>query len=290
MFRLTRLFASILLCSLWYSFGFAQPPVFYFTGIPDQDEAALVQRYEKLVAYFEKKLGIRTEYVPVSSYEASVQAFASGRVQLGWFGAYTGIKARQAVPGSEILAQGEKDQKFKSYFIAHSSTGLKPSKNFPREIQGKSFLYGAPMSTSGRIIPEFWIRQYFGKSPKAVFSRVSFSGDHSSTLDLIQAGVADVGAMDYTVFEAAEKAGLVDPAKVTVIWETPPFPDNAFVLRGDVNDTFGEGFNAKVKQAILDLDDENILKAFGRPKFVSASNEQYSFIEGFALRLAEEDR
>ena len=28
---------------------------------------------------------------------------------------------------------------------------------------------------------------------------------------------------------------------------------------------FGEGFNAKVRQAVVDLDDEDILKAFGRP-------------------------
>jgi phosphonate transport system substrate-binding protein len=284
-----RVFAGLLLFFSWMSFAFAEKPVFYFTTIPDQDEAALIKRFEKLAPYLESKLGVRAVYVPVNSYEAAVKAFASGQVQLGWFGAFSGVKARHAVPGSEIIAQGEKDQNFKSYFIAHVSAGIKPSNNFPKEIEGKSIVFGSPISTSGRLIPEFWIRQQFDRSPKEVFSRVSFSGDHSSTLDLVQAGAAEIGAMDYTVFEAAEKAGKVDAAKVSVIWETPPFPDTAFIIRGDVNRVFGDGFNARVKQAIVALGDPEILKSFGRQRFVEASNEQYEFIEELALALEAEE-
>jgi phosphonate transport system substrate-binding protein len=226
----------------------------------------------------------------MGSYEAAVNAFSSGQVQLGWFGAYSGLKARRAVPGSEIIAQGEKDQNYKTYFIAHASSGVMPSKHFPYGIEGKTFVFGSPISTSGRLIPEYWIRRQFEKTPKEVFSRVSFSGDHESTLDIVQAGVAEIGAMDYTVFDAAQKAGKVDPSRVTVIWETPAFPDAAFLIRGDVNRIFGEGFNRKVKQVITGLDDEEVLKSFGRPKFVPASNEQYDFIEQLASILENEER
>ncbi len=284
-----RMFACALFCVSWVSCGFAQNPSFYFTTVPDQDEAALAKRFERLAPYLEKKLGVHAVYIPLTSYEAAVKAFATGQVQLGWFGAFSGLKARHAVPGSEIIAQGLKDQNFKTYFIAHVSSGLKPSKDFPRGIEGKSFLFGSPISTSGRMIPEYWIRKQFGKSPKEVFSRVNFSGDHSSTLDLVQAGVVPAGAMDYTVFEAAQRAGKADPSKVAVIWETPPFPDTAFIIRGDANRIFGEGFSAKVKQALIDLDDAEILRAFDRPRFVSASNEQYEFIEELASILEAEE-
>jgi phosphonate transport system substrate-binding protein len=286
---LWRVFVGALSFFSWMSFAFAENTIFYFTTIPDQDEAALIKRFEKFAPYLESKLGVHAVYVPVNSYEAAVKAFTSGQVQLGWFGAFSGVKARHAVPGSEIIAQGEKDQNFKSYFIAHVSAGIKRSKNFPREIEGKSIVFGSPISTSGRLIPEFWIRQQFDRSPKEVFSRVSFSGDHSSTLDLVQAGAAEIGAMDYTVFEAAEKAGKVVAAKVSVIWETPPFPDTAFIIRGDVNRVFGDGFSARVKQAIVALDDPEILKSFGRQKFVEASNEQYEFIEELASFLESEE-
>jgi phosphonate transport system substrate-binding protein len=287
---LVRLMAGILLYLALITCSFGQSPIFYFTTIPDRDEAALVQRFAGLARYLERKLAIKARYAPMGSYEAAVNAFATGQVQLGWFGAYSGLKARRAVPGSEIIAQGETDRNYKTYFIAHVSTGLKPSKDFPRGIEGKSFLFGSPISTSGRLIPEYWIRRQFEKSPKEVFSRVSFSGDHASTLDLVEAGAADAGALDYTAFEAAQKAGTVDLSKVRVIWETPAFPDTSFIIRGDVNLIFGNGFNRKVKQAIVDLDDEEVLKSFGRAKFIPAANEQYEFIEELALILENEER
>jgi phosphonate transport system substrate-binding protein len=285
-----RLIGSILLSLLWISFCFGQTPIFYFTTVPDRDETALVKRFERLAPYLERKLGTKAAYVPASTYEAAVKAFASGQVQLGWFGAYSGVKARHAVPGSEIIAQGEKDRNYKTYFIAHVSSGILPSKEFPYGIEGKTIVFGSPISTSGRLIPEYWIRRQFEKTPKEVFSRVSFSGDHASTLDLVEAGVSEIGALDYTVFEAARKAGKVDLGRVRVIWETPPFPDTAFIVRGDVNRIFGEGFNRKVKQAIVDLDDAEVLQAFDRPRFIPASNEQYAFIEELASILEAEEQ
>ncbi len=185
---LKRLLAGILLCAAWVSSGAAQGPVFRFTAVPDQDDAVLVQRFEKLAGYFRNKLGVDVEYVPFASYEAAVKAFMAGEVQFGWFGGFSGLIVRKAIPGSEFVAQGEKDQSFKTYFIAHASSGIRPSKGFPQEMRGKSFLFGSPMSTSGRLVPEYWIQQQFGQSSKEVFSRVSFSGDHASTLDLISGG------------------------------------------------------------------------------------------------------
>ena len=50
---------------------------------------------------------------------------------------------------------------FKSYVIANTKTGLQPSKEFPKDIAGKSFTFGARASTSGRLMPEFFLRQQF---------------------------------------------------------------------------------------------------------------------------------
>jgi phosphonate transport system substrate-binding protein len=62
---------------------------------------------------------------------------------------------------------------------------------------------------------------------------------------------------------------------VSVIWETPAFPDYQFTIRGDVEQKFGAGFKEKVKEAILGLDDKEILGFFARSKFIPATNDQY---------------
>ena len=260
----------------------AAAPTFVFTAIPDQDETRLVERFNRFAHYLEGRLGTPVKYVPVKTYPAAVTAFTNNDVQLAWFGGFTGFQARRAVPGSEAIAQGAEDVNFKSYFIANVEAGLKPSKEFPVGIAGKTFTFGSRSSTSGRVMPEYYIRKNLGKGPDEVFSRVGFSGDHSRTLQLVQSGAYQLGAMDYTVYETEKKAGKVEDSKVTVIWETPAFPDYQFTIRGDVDKTFGAGFKDKVKQAILGLEDQEILGFFARSKFIPASNNQYKPIEDVA--------
>jgi phosphonate transport system substrate-binding protein len=261
----------------------AQSPVFTFTAIPDQDETRLVERFSRFAKYLEPKLGVPVKYVPMKTYPAAVTAFINDDVQLAWFGGYTGVQARHAVPGSEAIAQGAEDVNFKSYFIANTETGLKASRDFPAGIQGKTLLFGSRSSTSGRVMPEYFIRKHFaGKEPEEIFSRVGFSGDHSRTLQLVQSGAYQVGVMDYTVYEVEKKAGRVDERRVAVIWESPTFPDYQFTIRGDVDKQFGPGFKEKVRQAILNLADPEILGYFARSKFIPASNAQYAPIEEVA--------
>ncbi len=265
-----------------FSNASAAAPTFVFTAIPDQDETRLVERFSRFAQYLEGKLGLPVKYVPVKTYPAAVTAFTNNDVQLAWFGGFTGFQARRAVPGSEAIAQGAEDVNFKSYFIANAEAGLKPSKEFPAGIAGKTFTFGSRASTSGRVMPEYYIRMNFGRGPDEVFSRVGFSGDHSRTLQLVQSGAYQVGAMDYTVYEIEKKAGKVDGSKVAVIWETPAFPDYQFTIRGDVDKAFGAGFKERVKQAILSLGDKEILGFFARSKFVPSSNGQYKPIEDVA--------
>jgi phosphonate transport system substrate-binding protein len=258
-------------------------PTFVFTGIPDQDETRLAERFAKVADYLQAKLGVPVRYVPVKSYPAAVTAFTNNQVQLAWFGGFTGVQARRAVPGSEAIAQGAEDVAFKSYIIANSKTGIAPSKEIPKDIAGKTFTFGARASTSGRVMPEYFLRQANGgKSPDEVFSKVGFSGDHSRTIQLVQSGAFEVGVLDYSVWETEKKAGKVDETKVSVIWESPTFPDYQWTIRGDVDARFGAGFKEKVSAALLAIDDKAILEPFARSKFISAKNADYAPIEDVA--------
>ena len=252
---------------------------FVFTAIPDEDESRLRSRFDKVAAYLQKQLGVETKYIPVKSYAAAVTAFRNNQVQLAWFGGLSGVQARRLVPGSQAIAQGQEDVAFISYFITHSSTGLKPSKAFPDAIKGMTFTFGSKGSTSGRLMPEFYIRQHFKKAPEEVFSRVGFSGDHSRTLALVQSGAYQVGALNYEVWENEKKAGKVDPSKVSVIWQTPPYPDYNWSIRGDADKRFGTGFTAKVKAALLNMTDKDLLASFPRSRFIPATNDDYKPVE-----------
>ncbi len=248
---------------------------FRFTAIPDENTARLKERFDKVAVYLSEKTGVAMEYVPVKSYAAAVAAFKNNDVQLAWFGGLAGVKARRSVPGSVAIAQGEEDQQFVTYFIANAATGLSASESFPAAIAGHTFTFGSKGSTSGRLMPEYYIRKHFDKAPDQVFKRVGFSGDHSKTLALVQSGSYELGALNYKVWENEVKAGSVDTTRVKVIWRTPPYPDYNWSIRGDVEDRYGIGFTDTVRQALIGMRERELLDSFPRTSFIAADNSMY---------------
>ncbi|KAA9008021.1 putative selenate ABC transporter substrate-binding protein [Histidinibacterium aquaticum] len=263
----------------------AEAQTLYFSAIPDEDETALVTRFSAVADYLEGELGVDVEFVPVKSYAAAVTAFRNDQIQLAWFGGLTGVQARLATPGARAIAQGVEDPTFVSYFIANTETGLEPSEDFPAEAEGLSFTFGARTSTSGRLMPEYWIREETGEAPENFFGRVGFSGDHSQTLRLVASGAWQVGAMNYTVYDKAVEDGAPEVEDAIVIWETPPYPDYNWTIRGDVDETFGAGFADRVQAAIIGMDDPDLLASFPREGFIPAASEDFQPIEDTARAL-----
>lgn len=263
-----------------------QTETFTFTAIPDQDESQLEKRFGGVALYLEEQLDVPVKYVPVKSYAAAVTAFRNNEVQMAWFGGLSGVQARRLVPGSQAIAQGLEDPDFKSYFIANASTGLSPSETLTEAfVEQPSFTFGSKGSTSGRLMPEFYLRETFNQSPEQLFEKVGFSGDHSATIALVQSGAYATGAVNYKVWERELEEGKIDTDKVQVIWETPGYPDYHWTVRGDLNDSFGDGFTQRVTDALLAIDDPVLLNAFPREKFIPASNDDFAPIEETAKAI-----
>jgi phosphonate transport system substrate-binding protein len=72
----------------------------------------------------------------------------------------TGVQARLQVPGAEAIAQRDVDEKFHSVFITNTSSGLTPFKNITDlKQQGHTFTFGSESSTSGRLMPQYFLQQ-----------------------------------------------------------------------------------------------------------------------------------
>ena len=160
---------AALLVSLGLSAAEKTQPVFTFTAIPDQNESQLIERFGEMAKYLSAELGVQVKYIPVKSYPAAITAFRNNQVQLAWFGGLSGVQARALVPGSVAIAQGYEDQFFKTYFIAHASSGLKVNEKLTADLKGKTFTFGSKGSTSGRLMPEFYLREAFNSAPESIF-------------------------------------------------------------------------------------------------------------------------
>ena len=257
-----------------------------FTAIPDQNTTELTEKFQPFADYLGKQLSMKVEYVPARDYQATVEMFRNGDVQLAWFGGLTSVQARKAVPGARAIAQGEEDPKYFSYFIAHKDTGLTESASFPQAIALLSFTFGSESSTSGRLMPEYFIRQNTGKGPMEFFQQpIGFSGSHDKTAELVEAGRFQVGVLNYKVYEKRVAAGTTDPDVVRIIWKTPTFADYNWTVHPTADELLGAGFIDKLQKALVSIDNPDLLTALPRNRLIPATNEEYVELRAVAEAL-----
>jgi len=261
-------------------------PILKFTAIPDQNTTELAQKFAPMAAYLEQILGVKVAYVPARDYQASVEMFRNGDVHLAWFGGLTGVQARGAVPGARAIAQGAADPHYYSYFIAHASTGLERSGRFPADIADLTFTFGSESSTSGRLMPEYFIRLFGGQSPSEFFTEpFGFSGSHDKTVELVESGRYQTGVVNYKVYDTRVASGDTDPEVVRVIWKTPFYADYNFTAHPDLETLFGSGFTERLQNALVGMEDLALLSALPRERLIPAANKDFAGIEAVAREL-----
>ncbi len=258
---------------------------FVIGAIPDQDPEKLQRRFGLLAEYLEGELGVPVEYIPVTDYAASVTAFRVGDLDMVWFGGLTGVQARLQVEDAQAIVQRDIDEQFHSVFIANADSGLTPIEdtNDLSQLAGHSFTFGSESSTSGRLMPQYYLSQA-GVELSDFQGEAGFSGSHDTTIELVEAGSYEAGALNEQVWLSQVEAGEVDLDRVQVIWRTPAFYDYHWVIRPDVTERYGEGFIEDVTRAFTQLDVNNpdhreILDLFSAERFIVTENGNYIEIE-----------
>jgi phosphonate transport system substrate-binding protein len=267
--------------------GAGAAEVLRFSAIPDQAVTEQAAKYRGFADHLAKALGVKTEFIPASDYAASVTKFVNGEIQLAWFGGLTGVQARAEVEGARAIAQGVEDPNFRSYFIANASTGLEHSDDFPAAIKELKFTFGDRNSTSGRLMPSYFITEMGGAAPDAWFSHsVGFSGAHDRTAKLVETGDAwQAGVLSYTSYDKMVAEGKLDPRKCRIIWKTPSYADYNWTAHPSLEMTFGAGFIDRLQQALIAIEDPELLEVLQRSGLVAAKNEDFEGIAVVARQL-----
>jgi len=259
-------------------------------AIPDQDPERLQRTYGGVAAHVEAAMpGVTVEYVPVTDYEGAVTGFRVGDLDVVWFGGLTGVQARLEVEGAQALAQRDIDEAFTSVFIASTDSGLEPIDDVDGlvALSGHSLSFGSESSTSGRLMPQYFLGEAGLDVDSSFAGQVGFSGSHDATIEVVSAGTYEVGALNSQVWDARSDEGVVDTERVTEIFRTPPYYDYHWVGRPDIDERLGEGATDAFVEALLSLDpadpdDAEILDLFGAGSFIATENANYDAIEAVA--------
>lgn len=260
--------------------------VLRISAIPDQDVAVLNRQFGAMAEYLAETAGLEVEYVPMVDYAALVTAFARGDIHLAWFGGLTGVQAQAAAPGTRAVVQRPRDAEFHSRFIVRADLDA----DSLEDLRGKTFTFGSESSTSGHLMPRYFLVQA-GIDPESDFQGLpSYSGSHDKTIELVEAGAYDAGALNEAVWEQRLADGEIDTTKVRDFYTTPAYFDYHWGIRPDVDETFGEGATERIVDAFLALDpavpeQKALLDLFSTDAFIETGNANYETIRGVAAEL-----
>ena len=168
-------------------------------------------------------------------------------------------------------------------------TGLEPSEEFPKAIRDKTFTFGSPGSTSGRLMPTFFIMKNTGKTPDEWFTTkpgFQMSGGHVATANAVADGTYEVGALNYKTYDSLVESDENIKNNTVKIWTTPFYADYNFTIHPDAKTAFGDDFFEKVQKALIEAPaGSDALKAINREAIIPAESVDFDGIRDVAVEV-----
>jgi phosphonate transport system substrate-binding protein len=255
--------------------GAAQP--LRVSMIPATDPGKATREMQPLVDHLARSTGGEVEMTIPTNYAAVVEALVNDQVDIAHLGGFTYVQASKRA-GVVPLVQRERDREFHSLFVTQADSPIRSLS----DLRGRSFAFGDVNSTSGHLMPEYFMRR--NEVDPQVIAKAFYTGGHDATLLAVANGKVDAGALDEAVFQRMTSQGKIDPAKVRVFWTTPPFFDYVWVARKGLEQPKADA----VRNAFLALDRADpqqhaILEALSASKYVPARDDDYAALRNAAL-------
>ena len=277
MIPMSRLMSRCALAlSLMLGAAAAHAQVLRVSAIPDEAPTELQRKFKPLGDYLEKETGLKVVFTPVSDYAAVVEGLAAKKIDLAWLGGFTYVQARLRTQGEALpIVQRAEDEVFTSKFIVPADSPVKSLS----ELKGKTFAFGSPSSTSGHLMPRFFLLED-GIDPDKDFTRIAFSGAHDATVAFVASGRAEAGVLNASVMDKLIEKGDANASRVRVIATTPPYYDYNWTVRPGLDPALRE----KIANAFLKLDPadpahKELMALQRASKFVPTTSANYDGIE-----------
>ena len=186
-----------------------------------------------------RRRGIDLDWVLYSDYDAMVDAFVNGDIDLAWNGPLGYVKIRRLLDEPcRVIAMRDVDVGFVTHLIAGADSGIVTVE----DLVGKRFAFGRRGSEQAGLVPYHMIKEA-GLNPQNDLAAVSFYEDrdsqiHSDERDVVErvySGEFDAGAVSRRTLETMAEDGSDAVQHVRAFWSSPPYSHCCFTAQGDID-------------------------------------------------------
>lgn len=205
-------------------------------GIISTDKSAAIKSlWDPFLEDMAKETGLKVNGFFATDYTGIIEAQRFNKIQVAWYGNKSAIEAVDRANG-EVFAQFidlHGTPGYYSYMIVHRDSPINNLDDMFKNGKNLTFGAGDPQSTSGTLVPGYYVFTQRGVEAKDVF-KVVRPASHGINLLAVLNKQVDVATNNS---EELDKLQLKDPAKrkeVKIIWTSPLIPRDPLVWRKDL--------------------------------------------------------
>lgn len=252
--------------------------------LPDQSAEQLVEKYTPLVNYLADRTSLGIELVIPDTYESMLDDFSAHRMHIANFGGLTFTEAERR-DNAEPLVMRDVDLTFASCYLV-SSTDRRRSID---EFEGETLSFGPRLSTSGHLMPRYFL-QTAGLNPEAFFASVRYSSGHDATASRVRSGEVVIGVANCVIVGAMISDGRLGQDEVRILETTPGYVDYVWAVQENLDPTL----KALLSAAFMDLDPtypehQETLRRLGANAYLPASRNDFDDVRRAARLVNSPD-
>ena len=247
--------------------------------IPNQNPEKVEAEYAPLGDYLSEELGREVELWVPTSYNTVVEAMASDKLDLAYFGGLTYVQARERAEVHPLVTEINPrtgDTTYRSVIVVPDESPVREVS----ELKGKDFAFGSVSSTSGSLYPSIMLKEA-GIDYRTDLGETTYTGGHDATAQAVANGRVDAGGIEDRILYRLEEEGAVEEGSMRVIAESDPIEGYPWVIRDALPDDLEE----QIADAYLSMDDPKLLDLLGAEGYEKVEAEDYDYVEKQAREL-----
>lgn len=232
-----------------------------------------------------KKTGIKVNAFFASDYAGIIEAMRFNKVHVAWHGNKSAMEAVDRANG-EVFAQmanADGSKGYYSHLIVHKDSKLHSLEDVLKHGKDLAFGNGDPNSTSGFLVPSYYVFAVNKVEPKNVFKIVR-SANHETNALAVANKQVDVATNNSENLDKFQQRQPEKFNQLRVVWTSPLIPLDPLVLLK----TLPETTKTKIKDFFYNYgataqEKENLMKLSKLSGFKPSTNAQLTPIRQLEL-------
>ncbi|MEM9768310.1 MAG: phosphonate ABC transporter substrate-binding protein [Cyanobacteria bacterium P01_D01_bin.71] len=237
-----------------------------FGIISTESQANLQELWEPFLAAMSEEMGRPVNGFYATDYAGVIEAMGAGKIQIAWYGGKSYIEAA-ARSGAEAFAQTVNGDGTKGYY-AHLITNKENPIVSDIDVEtgdgdqyvidnagDLTFAFNDPNSTSGFLVPSYYVFAQNGVNPEEAFSELIFAGSHEATAQAVANDQVDVATNNSESMLRLQETDAEAFEQVQIIWTSPLIPSDPIAYKSDIPDCL----KAEFEEFFHNYDDEAVL-------------------------------